>query len=138
MFSKALNPMTSYFFRFNLGYPFWLLWYSNCVTYYLDSKDISLEHILLSPRASNSTQIFNCNITIKLKRNYSKYSIFNTQFKLLPNLLKNITNYASDSITYTVVSGGNWLSYQKHVQIIHELTRNSITSKVWVFIFIVI
>ena len=36
------------------------------------------------------------------------------------------------------LSGGNSLCYQKHVQIIHKLTRNSITSKVWVFIFIVI
>ena len=39
--------------------------------------------------------------------NYSEYPIFNAQFKLLPNFLKNITNYPSDLITYTVVSGGN-------------------------------
>ena len=52
--------------------------------------------------------------------------------------MKNITNYPNDSITHTMVSGGNSLSYQNHVQVIHKLTRNSITSKVWVFIFIVI
>ena len=71
-------------------------------------------------------------------RNYNEYPIFKTLCKLLPNLLKNVTNYPKDGITYTVVSGGNSLCYQKHVQVIHKLTRNSITSKVWVFIFIVI
>ena len=60
-----------------------------------------------------------------LKLNVSYYLIF----------LKNVTNYLSNSITYIVISCGNSLSYQKHVQIIHELARNSITLKVWVFIF---
>ena len=48
----------------------------------------------------------------------------------LPNLLKNVTNYPNDAITYTVISDGNSLYYQKHVQVIHKLTKNSITSKV--------
>ena len=39
--------------------------------------------------------------------------IVNTQFLKL-----NVTSYLNDSITYTVVSGGNSLSYQKHVQVI--------------------
>ena len=56
----------------------------------------------------------------------------------IPNFLKNITNYPKDAITYTVVSGGNSLCYQKHVQVIHKLIRNSITSKVKIFIFIII
>ena len=52
-----------------------------------------------------------------LKLNVSYYLIF----------FKNVTNYLSNSITYIVISGGNLLSYQKHVQVIHELTRNLIT-----------
>ena len=53
----------------------------------------------------------------------------------------NITNtyfLGQHSNTYKVLSDGNSLSYQKYVQVIHKLTKNSITSKVWVFIFIVI
>ena len=34
--------------------------------------------------------------------NYTEYPIFNTYLKLLLNLLKNITNHPSDSITYTI------------------------------------
>ena len=55
----------------------------------------------------------------------------------MPSLLKNITNYPNNSITYTVLSSGNSLSYQKHEQVIHKLTRNSITSKVW-YLFLLI
>ena len=43
-------------------------------------------------------------------RNYSEYPIFKTYRKLLLNLLKNVTNYPNDLITYTVVSGDNSLS----------------------------
>ena len=57
----------------------------------------------------------------------------NIQF-LTPNLnnypifKKNIiTKYPSDSITYIVVTCGNWLSDQKYIQVINELASYSIT-----------
>ena len=59
----------------------------------------------------------------------------NTQFLTLnlnyyPIFLKNITNYPSDPITYTVISGGNSLSYKKYIQVINKLVKISITSKI--------
>ena len=69
---------------------------------------------------------------LKLDEKDIREIIVNTQFLKL-NIsyypLKKVTNYLSNSITYKVISGGNSLSYQKHVQVIHELTRNSIISK---------
>ena len=71
--------------------------------------------------------VFLDTINMEELRNDSEYSIFKTQ--LLLNILKNVTNYPSNSITYIVISGGNSLSYQNYVKVIHELTKNSITSK---------
>ena len=53
------------------------------------------------------------------KKNYSESQSFK-KYNQLP----------LNSITHIVISGGNSLSYQKHVQVIHELTRYSIILKV--------
>ena len=69
-------------------------------------------------------------------RNCSKYPSFNTILKLMPHLLKIITKYPSDSITYIIIGGGNYLSYQKHVQVIDELASYSITIKKFGYLFL--